>query len=47
MSSAIIADIQDTFEVKFVSESQVTKRLFASFCNGGIICKLRHRECTF
>jgi len=47
VSNAIIADIPDTFGIKFVSESQVTERHFASCCNGNIIYKLRHRECTF
>ena len=37
MSNAIIAGIPDTFEVKFVSESQVPERhLVVSCCNGGI-----------
>ena len=47
VSDDIIADIPDTFGVKFVSESQVTERHLASCCNGSIIYMFHHLECTF
>jgi len=47
VSNAIIADIPDTFEVKFVSECQVMDGHPASCCIGSINYKSRQRECTF